>query len=198
LFKNYNAYPAPGDRHITEFFTERFPNGKYYGKTLGLNAYSFEGTIEFGEKIHKEAIEVANLNEPLTEDFFNHMHGEHEQLMEIINSIESDSRKVFSVNMPNNGAVSNLPKDAVLEMPAAATSKGFCPLQINDFPDVLAGIISKHLAIVEVTVEAALKGDRKLFAEAILMGGYISDRTDVDKMVDELIKAQIQYLPQFK
>lgn len=198
VFKTYNAYPAPGDRHITEFFTERFPGGKYYGKTLGINAYSFEGTIEFGEKIHNEAIRIANSDETLTEDFFKHVRGEHEQLMQIIDSIENDRRKVFSVNMPNNGAVPALPKDAVLELPAAATAKGFCPLQINDFPDVLAGIISKYLAIFEVTVDAALKGDRKMFEEAILMGGYISDRLAVSRMVDELINAQRQYLPQFK
>jgi len=63
---------------------------------------------------------------------------------------------------------------------------------------VLAGIISKYLAIAEITADAALKGDRRLFAEAILMGGYITDKNAVDKMVDELIKAQAQYLPQFK
>lgn len=159
---------------------------------------SFEDTIEFGDKIHEEMVRIANSDEPLTEDFFSSMHGEHEQLMEIINSIENDSRKVFSVNMPNNGAVPNLPNFAVLEMPAVATAKGFCPIHINDFPDVLAGIISKYLPIIEVNVDAALKGDKNLFAEAILMGGYISDRTAVVKMVDELIKAHSRYLPQFK
>ena len=118
--------------------------------------------------------------------------------MEIIDSIENDKRRIFSVNMPNNGAVHNLPKDAVLEMPTAATAKGFRPLQTSDFPDVLAGMISRFLAISEITVDAALKGDRKLFAEAILMGGYISDRITVEKMVDELLLAQKQYLPRFK
>lgn len=82
-------------------------------------------------------------------------------------------------------------------MPGVATGKGFRPIQAVDFPDVLAGIISKHLSIIEVIVDAALKGDRSLFSEAILMGGYITDRNEVVKMVDELIKAQAQYLPQF-
>jgi alpha-galactosidase len=198
LFKTYHAYPAPGDRHISEFFTERFLGGKYYGKTLGMNAYSFERTIELGEKIHAGAMSVANSDGPLSDDFFGHIHGEHSQLMEMIHSIETDGRKVFSVNLPNNGAVPNLPKDAVLELPACAMAKGFSPLVTTDFPDVLAGIVCKSLAISEVTVEAALKGDAKLFAEAIMMGGYISDRAAVLKMVDELIKAQSMYLPQFK
>jgi alpha-galactosidase len=109
-----------------------------------------------------------------------------------------DSRKVFSVNMPNRGVASNLPYDAVLELPAAATARGFIPVQIRDFPDNLTALLAKPLAIAELVVDAALKGDRKLYTEAILMGGYIEDRTAVTKMVDELIKAHIQYLPQFR
>lgn len=198
VFETYDAFPAPGDRHITEFFTERFPGGKYYGKTLGLDAYSFEGTIEFGDRIYEHIGELAHSSDPLPEEYMDRTIGEHELLMEIIYSIENDRRKVFSVNIPNNGAVSNLPKDAVLEMPGVAAAKGFAPIHINDFPDVLAGIIARHLAVIEVTVDAALKADRKLFAEAVLMGGYISDRSAVEKMVDELIKAHIQYLPQFR
>ena len=197
LFQAYGAYPAPGDRHITEFFTERFPNGKYYGRTLGVDAYSFESTIEYGDQIHDQMMAQARSDEPLNDEFFRHIHGEHEQIMEIICSIEEDSRKVFSVNLPNEGAVRNLPRDAVIEMPAAATSCGFRPLVINDFPDVLAGIISKYLAVTETTVEAALKGDRSLFIEAILMGGYLPDRAKVAKMVDDLIAAQQRHLPQF-
>ncbi len=42
----------------------------------------FEDTIEFGDKIHWEAIRVANSEESLNEEFFNHLHGENEQLME--------------------------------------------------------------------------------------------------------------------
>lgn len=198
VFEALDAFPAPGDRHITEFFTERFPGGKYYGKTLGVDAYSFEGTIEFGDKIYEEMDRFAHSSGPLPENFFDNLMGEHEQLMDMINSIENDERKVFSVNLPNNGSVPNLPSYAVLEMPGVATAKGFRPMQVSDFPDVLAAIITRFLSIIEITVDAALKGDRKLFAEAVLMGGYISDREAVGKMVDELINAHIQYLPQFK
>ncbi len=197
FFRRFGAYPAPGDRHAAEFFTERFPDGKYYGKTLGVDVYSVERTIKHGDDIHQNIINTAHSDEPLSDEFFRHFHGEHEQLMDIIDSIENDKRRIFSVNMPNNGAVPNLPADAVIEMPAAATAKGFCPLFINDFPDFLAAIVAKNLAICEVAVDAALKGDRKLFCEAILMGGYMTDKSKVEAMVDELLTEQKQYLPQF-
>lgn len=198
VFETYDAFPAPGDRHITEFFTEGFPGGKYYGKTLGIDAFSFESCIEFGDKIYENMNNLAHSPSPLHEEFFNNLLGEHEQLMDMINCIENDDRRVFSVNLPNNGAIPNLPAYSVLEMPGVVTGKGFRPIQTSDFPDVLASIITRHLSVIEVTVDAALKGDRSLFAEAILMGGYISDRNEVEKMVHELIKAQAKYLPQFE
>jgi len=199
LFDAYNAFPVPGDRHITEYYAERYPEGKgYYGKQLGVDAFSFEGTIESGDREFERMERIANSCDELPDGFFEHIHGEHEQLMEIIYSIEHDQRKIFYMNVSNNNAVYNLPDYTVLEMPVAASARGMMPLQINNFPDVLAGIVAKHAAIAETAVEAALNGDRRLFAEAVLMGGYITDRDAVVKMVDELIEAQKGYLPQFK
>ncbi|MGI5906918.1 MAG: hypothetical protein ACOX85_11845 [Candidatus Pararuminococcus gallinarum] len=197
FFLRYGAYPAPGDRHITEFFTEYFPNGEYYGKKLGIDAYSFEGTIKWGDEIYERTIELAKSPEDLPEDFFDKFHGEHEQLISIIDSIERDSRKTFYVNMPNQGAVPNLPHWAVIEAPAVATANGLMPIYQNHFPNVLACMTNRFLACVEMIADAALTGDRQLMAEAIMMGGYIQDRDAVKKMVDELIEAQKQYLPQF-
>lgn len=197
FFLRYGAYPAPGDRHITEFFTEYFPGGAYYGKQLGVDAYSFEGTIQWGDELHEKTVQMARSSEELPEDFFDHFHGEHEQLISIIDSIERDSRKTFYVNVPNQGAIANLPPWAVVEMPAVASANGLSPVRLNNFPNYLASMTNRFLAGVELTVEAALRGDRQLMAEAIMMGGYISDRVAVKKMVDELIEAQKQYLPQF-
>ena len=197
FYKKYQAFPAPGDRHITEFITESFPGGAYYDRTLGIDAYSFEGTIKLGDEIHRSMMDAANAPGPLGDEYFKQVHGEHELLMEIINSIETGSRRVFSVNLPNRGAVSNLPFDSVLEMPAIAMAGGFRPIQITDFPDALAGYINRSLCVFELAVEAALSGSRSLFEEAVLMGGYISDRTAVSKMTGELLEAQKTYLPQF-
>lgn len=198
IFDACGAFPAPGDRHITEFFNERFTGqGSYYKKTLGIDAYSFEQTIEAGDKGHARMEMIADATDELPEGFFEHFSGEHEQLMSIIHSIEHDLKAVFSANIPNNGAVRNLPTEAVLEMPAAAAAKGLLPLQANDFPDVLAAIISRHVAIVEMAVDAALQGNKNLFVEAVLAGGYITDKNAVINMVDEMIKAHAVYLPQF-
>lgn len=195
FFLKYGAFPAPGDRHITEFFTEYFPNGKYYGRVLGHDAYSFEDTIAWGDKIHDEIMKAAYSPEPLGEEFFAHFHGEHEQLMDIIDSIELDLRKTYYMNVQNNGSIPNLPSWAVVEMPVIATATGPKPMMLDNFPDILASFTMRFLSVIEIAVDASLKGDRKLMEEAILAGGYISDRDAVRSMVDELLAAQKEYLP---
>lgn len=197
FFMKYGAFPAPGDRHVTEFFTEFFPSGAYYGKTLGVDAYSFENTIAWGDKIHDETMRQALSPEPLSDDFFTHFHGEHEQLMDIIDSMERDMRSVFYMNVLNNGAVPNLPPWTVLEIPCVVTATGMRPIRLDSFPDVLAGFTMRFLSVIELAVDAALQGDRRMMEEAILAGGYISDRKATSAMVDELLKAQQAYLPQF-
>lgn len=197
LFEVYGAYPAPYDRHVVEFFPERFPQGKYYGKTLGIDIFSFEKTIESGDLIYSEMAELSQSETLSKEKLLAGSTGEHSQTMEIINSIYKDKRKIFSANLPNNGAIPNLPCSAVLEMPALTTGIGFCPLQIQDFPDTLASIINKRLSSVELTVDAALKGNRKFMEEAMLADGGVRDRETAEKLTDELLKAHKEFLPQF-
>ena len=197
LFEAYGAYPAVNDRHVVEFFPERFPGGEYYGLTLGVDAFSHAEIVAWGDERYAAMRRQALGEEPLDKSVFQRSAGEHEQLLYILRSIQRDERRIFSVNLPNRGAVPNLPADAVLEMPAAATATGLRPLQILDFPDPLAAIVSRRLASTRLTVEAALTGDRKLFVEALLMDGAVTDRGTAERMGEELLNAHRQYLPQF-
>ena len=197
IFQTYGAYPAVNDRHVSEFFPERFPEGRYYGKTLGVDAYSVEGTIAWGDKIYADMRAQALGEEPLDEEVFDRAEGEHELLIDILRSMERDDRRVYSVNLPNRGAVPNLPYEAILEMPAAATATGLRPLQIPDFPDPLAAIITRKLSATLLTVEAALAGDRGLFVEALLADGAVRDPEVARQMAEELLEAHRQDLPNF-
>jgi alpha-galactosidase len=54
LLLQFGGFPAPLDRHVTEFFPQFFREGHYYGRTLGKDAFSFENTISWGDKIYEE------------------------------------------------------------------------------------------------------------------------------------------------
>jgi len=59
------------DRHVVEFFPERFPNGAYYGKTLGVDAFSFENTIAGGDNAYVVMQAISTGKNHWTMGFFN-------------------------------------------------------------------------------------------------------------------------------
>lgn len=197
LYQAYGAYPSANDRHTVEFFPERFPQGSYYGKQLGIDAYSLEEVIEWGDGIYADMHKQALGEKPLNPDLLNRRVGEHEQLLEMLRSIERDERKIFYANVVNNGAVPNLPDHAVLELPTVAMSGGMRAIHCADFPDTLAAIIQRKLSAVDLTVSAALTGNRDLFVEALLVDGAVTDRALATDLMEEMLQAQRPYLPNF-
>ena len=197
IFDRYGVLPVALDRHITEFFPERFPGGKYHGRTLGVDAFSIDGRIALGDKWFDEMMAVAHGTDPLPASYFENVPGESEQLMEMMQSLQRDERDIFSVNMPNHGTVPGLPYDAVLEMPAAAGAAGFTPLQSKPLPPALTAKLLAKIAAIEVTVDAALTGSFDLFVEALLTDGSVSDPDVAVALAKDLIQVHKEYLPQF-
>ena len=197
LFDRYGAYPSANDRHVVEFFPERFPEGRYYGKVLGVDAYSFEGTIAHGDHIYAEMRAQAFGEQPIDESIFNRVSGEHEQLLEIIAALRNDSRDLFAVNLPNKGLVPSLPDEAIVECPAVATATGLQAMRLPEMSPALVAILSRKLSAVTLTVEAALTGDKKLFEEALLMDGAVTEVGSAERLAGDLLDAQRAYLPNY-
>ncbi len=197
LFERYGALPAVLDRHATEFFPERFPKGEYYGHQLGVNAFPIEDVLARGEKTYRRMLEQGEEHIEIDDSLFQRSEGEHEQLVEIIQSLLLDERKSFSVNMPNNGAVKGLDDNMILEIPGVATALGFCPMKAIGFSDPLRALIAKKAAPVEMTVKAALTGNRSYWVEALLLDGSVTDEETARRLVDDFINEHRSYLPQY-
>lgn len=197
IFEAYGAYPAVNDRHVVEFFPQRFPGGSYYGKTLGVDVFSIERTIEDGDRAYQRMKAVAAGEEAAPTWLFSRAPGEHEQLIDIVRSMATDAGRTFSMNLPNRGAVSGLPFEAVLEVPASARASGPYPLQLGEIPVALAAVLNRVIGAQELTVEAALTGSRALFVEALLADGSVADRATASRLADELLAAHRGHLPQF-
>jgi alpha-galactosidase len=197
LFRRWGAYPAPGDRHIVEFVPERFPGGQYYGQTLGVDAFPFERTIASGDQRYARSVRQASGELPFeVADFPRASSSESEQLARMVDAIRRDTRQVFYVNAPNDGACPQLPPGALLELPAVATGRGFRTMQVGEIPAGVAALLTRRIGVVDLTVEAALRGDRGLFVEAVLADGAVTDPHRAGQMVDELLRAQDRYLAQ--
>jgi len=197
LFDTYGAYPAANDRHVTEFFARRFPGGAYYGKTLGVDAFSVSEILTWGEDRYQSMRAQAEGRSPLDETVFSRSTGEQEQLIAILRSVIHDSREMFSVNVPNRGSVPGLPEDAALEIPGVATARGLRAVSVPDLSAPLTAVLNQRLSSVYLAVDAAMSGDRDLVVEAMLADGAISDPVAARRLTEALLATQAQHLPAF-
>ena len=115
----------------------------------------------------------------------------------LIDSIVRGRRHVHIVNIPNQGCVSNLPPHAVLEMEAVTDSCGIRGIAVGEAPVALAGLLQKRIAWQELVADAAVKGDRQLALHALLTDEMAIRPELTEKMLDELLTASKDYLPQF-
>ena len=198
LFLLFDAFPAVLDRHVTEFFPYLFRGkGSYYGKTLGVDAYSMEQTIQSGDRIYAEMQELAFSPQPLGEDYFRRIGGEHEQVVDIIDSIRTDAGRVYSANLPNRGQAPNLPADGIVESPAIADASGMHPVSLEPLSPGLAGTLATRFQWVETLVEAAVEGSREKFIQALVLDGAVDSVATAARLAEDLLAAHAQHLPQF-
>ncbi len=115
----------------------------------------------------------------------------------VIEAIYANLGKVEIVNTANRGAVSFLPDEAVLEMPCTINAAGIFPLVQPEIPKAVWGLVAAVKNYEQLTVEAAVTGDRKLALEALLAHPLVGDWDVAEKLLDEMLEANRAYLPRF-
>jgi alpha-galactosidase len=69
------------------------------------------------------------------------------QIVPIIDSITNNRRRLYQVNIPNNGVIAGLPRDFVVEVPAYVDANGYTPAVTTSLPPlVMQGACYRHYA----------------------------------------------------
>jgi len=116
----------------------------------------------------------------------------------IIAAIATGARQTCVVNIPNAGSVPNLPADAILEVEGVTDSSGVRGLYMGAAPPVLKAILEKRIVWQELVADAAVTGDRALVLQAALLDEISIPPEATEQMVNELLDASRDLLPQFK
>ena len=196
LLKLYGALPAAGDRHIAEFFPHFINESTGWGKDYDLILTSVENRYEM-ESEAKGLIEAALRGDVPLEPFMQEVSTE--AANKIIRAIMCNEKYIGIMNLPNVGQVSNLTYGTVVETYGVIDTTGTNPITYGDVPAGVQNILQKHIANQELTVQAALTGDRHLSLQVLLNDPLSSHLTiqQAKQMLDELLEANKQYLPMF-
>jgi len=125
----------------------------------------------------------------------------HEHGSYIIEALETGRTYRGHFNVVNAGCITNLPDDAVVEVPGYVDHNGIGIPRVGDLPLGCAAICNASIGVQRLSVEAAVHGDDTLLRQAMLMDplvGAVCNTPEVDQMVDEMLAAQARWLPQYK
>jgi len=198
LMEVYGLYPSPGDRHVAEFFPYflRVEGGQLaYGLQPGLDLTNdiLAGKGSLWDHLRAEAEGTAPIDPSLLDEA-----REGERAVSIMEAILRDRpQHELAVNVPNEGLIPNLPPEGIVEVPGVVSGYGVRGVAVGELPEGIAAVLSARIHQQELTVDAALTGDRELALQAMLADPLVRDVEAARAMLDELLEAQADYLPQF-
>jgi len=110
----------------------------------------------------------------------------------IIHSVVTGTPSVVYGNMPNRGAITNLPADAIAEAPTLVDRGGCHFTTVGELPPQLVGYMYPHVTQHELFIRAAIEGRRDHVYQAAMFDPLTAATLSPDRIVemcDELIAA---------
>jgi alpha-galactosidase len=189
VHRAFGLFPTSGDGHLGEYFSyahetsdlEGFDFGEYAARGAGLDA----------------AVERAGDSTQALDEFLRWESGE--RGAHVIAAIVNNGHSFEDVvNVVNGGALPGVPDWAVVEVPAVLGGDGAIPLRVPALPPAITALLNQQVAIQDRVVEAAVHGDRQAALQALLLDPLTASFADAERLMDELLAAHADYLPQFK
>ena len=101
------------------------------------------------------------------------------------------------VNVRNEGTITGLPDDAVVEVAATVDAGGAHPLPVPPLPPEMLGLVQAVTAYEILAVRAATTGDRTVAARALLANPLVREWEVVEPLLDDLLEVNRSFLPAF-
>lgn len=116
----------------------------------------------------------------------------------LIDSIYNDKRDIQTVNTLNNGSIASLPADSIVEVSCVITKNGPKPIAIGDLPIAVQGLVQQIKSFERTTIDAAVTGDYHTALLAMTINPLVPSDTIAKQILDEMLAAHKEYLPQFQ
>lgn len=126
----------------------------------------------------------------------NDAHGD--MMVEVAASIANNLRNTYIVIVRNNGIVSNLPDDLMIEVSASLGANGPAPYAVGEIDTFYKGLIEGQHAFEKLTVEAYVEGSYTKALQALTLNRTVVDAKKARIVLDALIEANKGYWPELK
>ncbi|MEG9295933.1 6-phospho-beta-glucosidase [Mangrovibacillus sp. Mu-81] len=183
------------------------PYHRYYYKQKEM----LESELQDYEEKGIRAMVVQKLEEELFELYQDeNLHEKPKQLEErggayysdvacnLIDSIYNDKGDIQTVNTLNKGSIASIPDDSVIEVSCVITKDGPKPLTIGDLPVPVRGLVQQIKSFERTTIDAAVTGEYHTALLAMTINPLVPSDTLAKQILDEMLAAHKENLPQFQ
>lgn len=204
MYEIFGLFPFPATTHLGEFvsFAYEVLGPDYLNRWNNVVRLSPEedepaavpakGYKEYA--LTKQVQQAVKNKEPLAKEL---AQPTEELAIPIICDIEFNrNRKELSVNVPNKGfAISNLPEDAIVEIPARVDVHGVHPIKVGPLPEAIAAMCQIQISIQNLLVQAYREKSKRFLLQALLIDPMVNSIEHAEKMMEELLKIEANFLP---
>jgi alpha-galactosidase len=194
IFAVFGVFPVPGDGHLCEYLPwVSDPVTKPWEK-YRLRLYDWDLMDQRRGQGHASIARMAKGDAPV-----DHLRSlDSEGALEIIESIAGAADHYqLAVNLPNHGYISNLPDGAIVEVPGHVSGAGVSGVGVGHLPDGIAELCRREITVSQLSVDAAVTGDRQLALQCLLLDPVITDLDMAVSILDDYLETYRELLPQF-
>ena len=203
VLRRFGFYSTESNGHLSEYLPwyRKRPEeiGRWidmsdwiHGETGGYLRHCAERNATYEAEFSRILEEAGELIDPAARS--------REHASYILEAIETGRTYRGHFNVRNNGIITNLPADAIVESPGFVDSFGLNMAAGITLPEACAATCIASINVQRMAVHAAMTGDVDLLKLAVLhdpLVGAISTPEEVWQMVDEMLVAQAKWLPQY-
>ena len=124
----------------------------------------------------------------------------HEYASYIMEAMETGVPYKIGGNVLNNGLITNLPRNACVEVPCLVDRSGVSPCYVGDLPEQCAALNRTNINVQLLTIEAAMTRKKETIYQAAMMDPHLQSELSIDDIVslcDDLIAAHQGWLPEY-
>ncbi|GAA2605190.1 alpha-glucosidase/alpha-galactosidase [Paractinoplanes durhamensis] len=118
---------------------------------------------------------------------------------QVIHSMVTGTMRRIHGNVANRGLISNLPESYAVEVPCVVDRLGVRPERVGDLPAQCAALNRSFVSVGQLTVQAALTGDKRMVRQAAMVDPNTAATLTVEQiwdLCDELTAAHGDLLPE--
>lgn len=119
-------------------------------------------------------------------------------IVDLAESLCHENGGRYLLIVKNEGAIADLPDDAMVEIPCYVSPRGIEKTSVGHIPTFHQGMIMQQYACEKCLVEGAMENSYTKVLEAFTLNKTIKSSTQAKAILDEMIEANKAYWPELK